>query len=69
MSGKDFCFEIFGKFLRIIFLGTSAIPECSRCEAMFRSIELYEAHREVCCGGKVSRIFFAPKYLLFYKKL
>ena len=30
------------------------IPECTRCEAMFRSIELYEAHRKVCCGGKVS---------------
>ena len=31
----------------------ATIPECSRCEAMFRSIELYKAHRQVCCGGRV----------------
>ena len=31
------------------------LPECTRCEAMFRSVELFEAHRRLCFGGQVSK--------------
>ena len=30
------------------------LPECTRCEAMFGSVELFEAHRRLCFGGQVS---------------
>lgn len=34
-----------------------SLYECNRCEAMFRSKDLYEYHRKICYGGKVSRDF------------
>ena len=41
-------------------LGTqngNALHECSRCEAMFRSKDLYEYHRKICYGGQVNSKF------------
>ena len=41
------------------------LPECTRCEAMFRSKELYEAHRKLCFGGKVHIIYIIKIYIIY----
>ena len=40
----------------------SVLPECTRCEAMFRSKDLYEAHRQLCLGGMVRLSLFSRYY-------
>ena len=45
------------------------LPECTRCEAMFRSVELFEAHRRLCFGGQVRNQLFNQLLNQFFNQL